>query len=40
MRLEGKVATEKAGGVRGSLTFLSTFEEVVEEEIGEVGRVR
>ena len=38
--LEGKVARKCQVGSRCCLTFLSTFEEVVEEEIGEVGGMR
>lgn len=37
--LEGKSRGNVRWG-RGCLTFLSTFEEVVEEEIGEVGGMR
>lgn len=33
------VVREKVRWGRSCLTFLSTFEEVVEEEIGEVGRL-
>lgn len=37
--LKGKVARKCQVGSRCCLTFLSTFEEVVEEEIGEVGGI-